>query len=51
MVDRTMNQQKLQEAIKTFSQQNPQTNLTSPDSQKQLAAWISSFLGNKNADD
>jgi hypothetical protein len=46
-----MNQQRLQEAIKIFSQQNPQANLTSPDSQKQLAAWISSFLGNKNADD
>jgi hypothetical protein len=51
MVERGMNQQKLQEAIKIFSQQNPQTNLLSEDSQRQLAQWIFSFMENKNADD
>ena len=50
MVDREMNQQELTEAIKIFSQQNPQTNLLSEDAQRHLAAWIFSFIGNKNAD-
>ena len=49
MVDREMNQQELTEAIKIFSQRNPQTNLLSEDAQKQLSAWIFSFIGNKNA--
>ena len=49
MVERGMNQLKLQEAIKIFSQRNPQTNLLSEDTQRQLSAWIFSFIGNKNA--
>ena len=50
MVEREINQLKLQEAIKIFSQRNPQTNLLSEDAQRQLAAWLFSFIGNKNAD-
>ena len=50
MVERGMNQLKLQEAIKIFSQRNPQINLLSEDAQRQLALWIFSFIGNKNAD-
>ena len=50
MVARWMNQLKLQEAIKIFSQRNPQINLLSEGAQRQLASWIFSFIGNKNAD-
>jgi len=50
MVERKMSQSEIREAIKIFSQQNPQINLRSEDAQKQLVVWIFSFIGNKNAD-
>jgi hypothetical protein len=63
MVERRINRFELRRAIKIFSQQNPQTNLSSIDAQRLLAEWIFSFkalrkhtqhlifeYGNKNAD-